>query len=81
MPFSSLDNHQPSLFNFRVLLWINLMFLVLALGANYAMARFELFVVHLVAFAFFALLMGATYLWTNFRAFERLYLAIMAVYF
>lgn len=81
MPFSSQENPTTELFNFRILLTINTVFLVFALIANHIMQRPGLFLVHAITLIAFLTLFRASYIKQPVKRLQRLYLAVMAVYF
>lgn len=81
MPFSSQENSTTELFNFRILLIINAVFLAFALIANHVMDRPGLFLVHAITLVAFIGLFSASYIKQSVKRLQRLYLAVMAVYF
>lgn len=81
MPFSPQENAKTAVLNFRKLLFINGLFLSLALIANHVMQRPGLFNVHALTFVAFIALFSASYKAQNVEPLQRIYLAIMAVYF
>lgn len=77
-----LENYQrTAVINFRVLIVINLIFLVLALVANAWLARWALFNIHAITGLAFSFLLWMSFIRPNYKGFPRIYLAVMAMYF
>ena len=80
MPFMTAQS-KNAVDNFRVLIGVNLIFLLLALIANSAMDRWALFSIHAITFGAFIVLYLVSYLWDEYQANTRIYLGLMALYF
>ncbi|AHF00355.1 phosphohydrolase [Thiomicrospira aerophila AL3] len=80
MPFSE-KFQKTAVINFRILMLVNLIFLVLALFANFWLERWALLIIHAITGLAFLMLYGMSNLRPNYQGYPRIYLAIMAAYF